>query len=153
MAVTYTYLEPANISPRSVAIYYSTPSTDHFGYGLNDGVSLVNCGAWTVEVWADNGQTLSGGGTVVTYLQSPMALQLGLGLNGGTGWCGAPDYNITIPASYAKQGYLPQLSTPGLGMPVVIKKAYRIGFDLSSVALSQGGLTVIVTTYASRPGQ
>ena len=89
MAVTWSFTEPGIVTPRSVSVYYSTPATDVFGFGLTDGAQLANCGAYVIEVWADANQTLSGGGTVQCWFQSPFAVGLSLSPNGWMSWWGS----------------------------------------------------------------
>ena len=155
MAITWTNIEAGG----SRAVYYSTPTVDTFQKLLADGVPLGNAAGWVLSIWADPGCLLSGTGTAQCWIYDPMwipppsATPYSPSVGPIGAWARATDFDVTVPASHAQQGFMSQGSSPGLGLPLVVKKGTRVAYAPSSILLTGGGgVTFIISICADRPG-
>lgn len=142
MSITWSSTTTGAETPSGTALVsrkaVCTTGTETFAQAATDGASLKNAGAWDVVIEADSGQTLSGAGTVQAWIYDDTV----------AGWCRAPEFDVTVPAGVASiRRYYPLAGSPGKGIPVITQRG-RIGYTVSGVTISSGGVTIYINLYA-----
>ena len=146
MAITWIDIEKGG----SRAVYYSAPGTDTFAKLTTDGVPLSMASGFTISAWADPGSTITSA-TLQAWVWDPLWFTTPPALNTITpavatpgAWARCPDLDITISATLGQQGYFSQGSSPGIGIPMVVKKGTRVAYVPSAASIVGGGGMLII---------
>jgi hypothetical protein len=144
MAMTWSDSGQGAVAPGGLAVAQSRKAvcesgTETFAAAATDGASLASASGWDVYIEADDGQLLSGTGSVLAYQYSDSVAR----------WFRAPEFDIAVPAAVnTNRGYYPLAGSPGKGVPVLSQKG-RIGYAPSGVGVDAGGLTIFIDVYAA----
>jgi|GEM_PF-4550415 len=100
-------------------------TSDTFNSGASDGALLTGAASVTVNMEADNAQTITTAGKLLAYLKDPITSR----------WARCPELDLTGTATGARGHAWP-------GFVIAAAQGVRLGYAPSGVAVSSGSITI-----------